>query len=396
LERGKFLLRTGFVIAVAGGVVRVAGDLWAGLGEREAVPAVGWCVVGLGLTVMLSGMLGRRRAAVLRRKPVPVLRVLVRENGEAETEVFAADDLAALRPLFTITTSERRAEDGEDGEEDGEDGEDDEEIRELLDRLADDRDGPLREVVLYGVPHDGAEVVLLAAAEEGEPPVVEESWGPVRPLTGPAMRRRAADERGKAAREARNEEACRAAAEAVAERAGRAEAWDVRRWRAGWPDRFTVALAVLYLPSFWGDSGWWRYVSGPLLALAAAFLLPRRLAWRITADREGLWFNGFRRPRLLAWDEIRNVRCEGIELKVVGKPASFEEWRVHSPRWPWLERRLGVVHPYQRTAAEIVAMWRDPALRPGGSADERDRGRALWPLGAVIGVVGMALVIFLP
>ncbi|MFJ8107043.1 hypothetical protein [Streptomyces sp. NPDC096132] len=65
-------------------------------------------------------------------------------------------------------------------------------------------------------------------------------------------------------------------------------------------------------------------------------------------------------------------------------------------RRPWLERRLGLTHPYERTAAEIEAMWRDPELRPAGVSDVRQRGRALWPLGVVIGMVGVAAVLFLP
>ncbi|MFI6035153.1 hypothetical protein ACIBBD_13495 [Streptomyces sp. NPDC051315] len=403
LERGAFLFWSGAATVVVGGLLGATAGLWAGGGERPAVAAC-WCVVGLGLTVVLSAGLGRHRAAGLRRAPVPVLRVLVRDNSDADAEVFAADDVAALRPLFTVATFQTRAEDadadrddGEDGAEDDDDAEDDEEILKLLRGGADGWTGPLREAVLYGVPHDGAEVVLLAAAEEeGAPPVVEASVGPVRPVTGPAARRRAVQERRKAVEEARRQERHRAVAAALAGRAGPTGTPDVRRWRAGWADAFTVLVAVLYLTSVWADSGGWRYVYGVLLALAAALVLPRRLAWRITADREGLWFNTLRRPRLLEWDRIRDVRCQGVTLKVVGKPASFAEWRVHTPRWPWLERRLGVLHPYERTAAEIAALWRDPALRPTATADARQRGRALWPVGVVAGVVTLALAVLLP
>ncbi|MGQ4333765.1 hypothetical protein [Streptomyces hayashii] len=66
-----------------------------------------------------------------------------------------------------------------------------------------------------------------------------------------------------------------------------------------------------------------------------------------------------------------------------------------SPRWPWLERRLGATHPYERTAAEITVLWRDPAARPAGQADARQRGRALWPLGVAVGVLGTAAVFLL-
>ncbi|QJT03696.1 hypothetical protein G9272_28285 [Streptomyces asoensis] len=401
-ERGTFLLWSGLVTVVAGGSLYATAGLWDLAEDRQAVPAAGWCLAGLGLTVLLSSALARRRAVGLRWAPVPVLRVLVRENGDVETEVFAADDLAALRPLFTVSTVELagRAEgdDDDDDDDENEDNADDESLRELISRIDDERAGPLREAVLYGAPYDGAEVVFLAAADKaGEPPVVEASVGPVRPVTGVAFRWRARTEKGKALREARQEALRGAAAAVVAERIGQeAAAVGVRRWRAGWADWFAVGLVLLFVSLYWEDSGWWRYGYALVATLLAALLLPRRIAWRVTADREGLWFNGLGGTRHLAWDHVRAVECEGVRLRIHGRQASFEEWRVASPRWPWLESRFGLVHPYERTAAEITAMWRDPAARPADLADERQRGRALWPLGLVIGIVGTATVALLP
>ncbi|MCX4764591.1 hypothetical protein OG562_27225 [Streptomyces sp. NBC_01275] len=406
-RRGAFLYGAGLVTVLVGGVLYASAGLWEQTDDWQAVPAVGGCVTGLGLTLLLSALLARRRAAALRRGPVPVLRVLLRENTDLETEVFAADDVAALRPLFTVATTESDeddedddSEDGEEGEEgsgDGEDEDDDEELRELFDRIDEGRSGPLREAVLYGTPYDGAELVFLAAAEMAdEPPGIEVSVGPVRPVTEWAVRRRVVAEKGRSVREAHYEKRRRAAAEAVAERARDEGPVEVRRWGAGWADWFAVALAVLWGFNFWEDSGWWRYASGLGLTLIAALLLPRRLAWRITADSAGLWFNGFRRTGHIAWDDIRVVRCTGVELKIDSKRASFEEWSVHTPRWPWLEHRLGVLHPYERTAAELAAMWQDPALRPVGTVDARRRGGLLWPLGVVFGAVGLAVVLFLP
>ncbi|MFI1923026.1 MULTISPECIES: hypothetical protein [unclassified Streptomyces] len=405
-ERGTFLLWSGLVTVVAGGALYATAGLWDLAEDRQVVPAAGWCLAGLGLTVLFSAVSARRRAVGLRGVPVPVLRVLVRENGDVETEVFAADDLAALRPLFTVSTIEvdGRADDDEDDEDrDGTEGDadaaDDESLRELISRIDDERAGPLREAVLYGAPYDGAEVVFLAAAEKaGEPPVVEASVGPVRPVTALAHRSRARTERRKAFREARQEELRGAAAAVVgAEPTGpKADLVKVRRWRAGWADWVAVGLVLLFLPIYWEDSGWWRYGYGLVATLLAALLLPRRIAWRVTADHEGLWFNGLSGPRHLAWDHVRAVECEGARLRIHGRQASFEEWRVASPRWPWLETRFGLLHPHERTAAEITAMWRQPEARPAGLADGRDRGRALWPLGIVIGVVGAAAVILLP
>lgn len=270
-ERGTFLLWSGLVTVVAGGILYATADLWDLAEDRQVVPAAGWCLSGLGLTVLLSAALARRRAVGLRRAPVPVLRVLVRENHEVETEVFAADDVGALRPLFTVSTTELDGgtADGDDDDEadaaaDTADTADDEDVRELISRIDDERAGPLREAVLYGAPYDGAEVVFLAAADKaGEPPVLEASVGPVRPVTDVAFRRRARAERGKALREARQEELRGAAAAVVvAERTDRKAApVKVRRWRAGWADWFAVGLVLLFLAYYWeGSSGWWRYV----------------------------------------------------------------------------------------------------------------------------------------
>ncbi|MEU3780059.1 hypothetical protein [Streptomyces sp900129855] len=414
--RGTFLMWSGLGTVAAGGVLHATVGLWDGAGDRQGVPAAGWCLAGVGLTMLLSAALGRRRAADLRRAPVPVLRVLVRENADAETEVFAADDLAARRPLFTVSTAALgRAPGAGKGEGEGGGGggdvdvdfdvdggdEDDAELRELIERVDAERVGPLREAMLYGAPYDGAEVVFLAAAAKaGRRPVVETSLGPVRPMTEASFRRWARGERAKAAREARLEERHRAAAAfaaaVVADRGGLETAVRVRRWRAGWADWFAVVLVVLFLAFYWDAAGWWRDVFGLCLTLVAALMGPRRLLWRITADRAGLWFNELRGTGHLAWEDIRAVECEGVRLRIRGRQASFEEWRVASPRWRWLERRLGVLHPYERTAAEITAMWRDPAVRPVGEADERQRGRALWPLGVVIGALGVAAVFLLP
>ncbi|WP_329412993.1 hypothetical protein OG802_22205 [Streptomyces sp. NBC_00704] len=415
--RGTFLLWAGLGLAAAGGALRAVTGAWDGPGGRQAVAAAGWCLAGLGLTVLVSAALARHRAVGPRRGPVPVLRVLARVNGDLETEVFAADDLAARRPLFTVSTAdgrgapdhrvearadetdegnegdEARGADRTGGDEPAESAESAEsaELRELRELVGGGRVGPLREAVLYGAPFDGAEVVLLAAAAKaGAPPVVETSLGPVRPVTEAALRRRERNERVRAVREGRREERREAAvalAAAAVEQAGPEALGRVRRWRAGWADRLLVVPAALVLALLADDSVWRGVLSGIAATLIAALVLPRRLAWRITADRDGLWFNGLLGARRLAWEHVRAVEGEGGRLRIRATRASFDEWRAHSLHWPWLERRLGVVHPYERAAAEITVLWRDPATRPTSQADERLRGRALWPLAIVVGAL---------
>ncbi|MFF5535056.1 hypothetical protein ACFY71_21650 [Streptomyces cinerochromogenes] len=392
LARGRFLLVCGGVL-LACGLAAVAVVPAPPPDPSEAarvLPALAWLVAGQGLATLVSGLLGRRRAAALRAAPAPVLRVLVREGADGDTEVFAADDTAALRPLFRVAVTEA-------GDKEG----DDRELDDFLARVDREGPGPLREALMYGVPCDGAEILLLTAAEAADgPPVVERSSGPVRPLSEATVRRLLAAEKRRAAREASHAELRRAAGETVA-RERKPETRDggpagIRQWRAGLLDRLRALLLVLWAGVvFWGDTGGWRYALGALAGFVGALWLPHWVAWRITADREGLWLGGLRGPRLLPWDEIRTVDCTGTELKLDSRRASFTSWSAHAPRWPWLERRFGLLHPYERTAAEITALWRDPSLRPSVSADRGQRGRPLWPLALVPAVAWAAALLFL-
>jgi hypothetical protein len=115
-----------------------------------------------------------------------------------------------------------------------------------------------------------------------------------------------------------------------------------------------------------------------------------------TADSEGLWFNGFRRAQHIAWDHIRVVECKGTELKVDSRRISFDEWSVVGLRWPRLERKFGYIHRYERTAAELTAMWQEPGYRPLVEAGERERGRLLWPLGVLVALAWTAALFLLP
>ncbi|MCX5331770.1 hypothetical protein [Streptomyces sp. NBC_00140] len=394
-RRGKLLTWFGLAVTAAG----AAGAATFGLGDGHVLAATGLYVIGLGLTAVLSGLLGRRRAGVLRGAPAPVLRVLVRENADVDTEVYAADDLGALRPLFTVSMSEPEDE-GEPFFEKADDDFDEEaaeaEMREALDRIDDEEPGPLREAVLYGTPYDGAEILLVSADEEpGEPPLIERSQGPVRPLSDRFGRSRIVGEKRAGTRKTAYRELGRLAAEAAVAQLGSGA---VRRWRAGWLDRLTAVVVILwFLPIALDESGWfWRYVLVGSVALGGALLLSDRLGWTITADREGLWFNGLRRIHHIAWDDIRVVRCKGAELKIDSRRAGFPTWTMHGTRWPKLELRRGWLHPYERTAAEITAMWEDPALRPTVSATERERGRPLWPLALAQLVVFTAALVLLP
>ncbi|WP_086785656.1 hypothetical protein [Streptomyces caniscabiei] len=416
VRRGRFLMGFGCLLTVVGAGVLSTVSGWDVATDRHEVTLVLWFMVGWGLTSLLSGWLGRRRAASLRGAPVPVLRVLVRDGADGDAEVFAADDVDALRPLFTVATEEWYADDDADEDEDADEGEAGEE-REggeardaLLDAVDDDDDqpGPLREAVLYGLPHDGAEIVIVSAAEtpqepvdaeaaQGDAPVelvVESSGGPVRPLSDRTVRHRAAAQRARAKRHTVHEEL---RATAVTESRARLgdEPVSLRRWRAGWADWaaalfMTVAMAAVGLY----PDGLKQYVLGGVVGLLGILTLPQMLTWRITADRSGLWLSGWGRPRHVEWDDLATVRCAGAVLTVDSRRASFPAWSVRAERWRWLERKLRLVHPYERTAAEITAMWREPALRPEG--EYAGRRMPLWPLSAVLAVVWAVVLVLVP
>ncbi len=386
VRRGRFLYPLGLVVLALGVLTGATSGLWAMADDRRGVWAAASFVAGLGATALASGWFGRRRSLGLRRAPAPVLRVLVRDDAQGSTEVYAADDLAAVRPLFTVELASFDGDSDEDDEQVGADGEETEDdAAEKLERLRaavdDDTPGPVREAVLYGTPFDGAEVLVVSADEDPDlPPLTEWSSGPVRPLTPSAGRRRIEREK---AREAQTRQLEEHARELAGERAPVA----VRRWRAGWLD---WASAVLLLG--WG--GWlcWAWFIGsgtPLWDLAIVLMfglygavrVPAKLAWRITADRRGLWVTGLRGPRHVPWEDLRSVRCRSFELKLRWRG---DDWAVVAPRWPRLQHSRGLIHPYDALAAELTAMRTDPALRPTGESTAPERGRPLWPIAVVL------------
>ncbi|MFF0199251.1 hypothetical protein [Streptomyces sp. NPDC005017] len=395
VRRGRFMTGAGVLVVVGAALLFAFQDAWDLAEDRQAVPAVAAGVLGLGLTVLLSGLLARSRAGALRTAPVPVLRVLVREGADMDTEVFAAADGAALRPLFTVGTALLEEDDEDDGEH-LDDGDKDEEaaareFQDLLDRIDEEQPGPLREAVLYGVPYDGAEIVLVSAAETpGEPPVTEASTGPVRPLSEHAARRRAT----RATRAAADERADRERLDALT---ASVTGGRVRRWRAG-PRDWAMGLVALFLaPNVIVDeSGLWRWIPGLVVGLLGVSALPHIVAWRVTADRDGLWFDGMKGPRHVAWEHLRVVKAVGSELKIDSTRRDFVEWTLFSPRWRRLERRLGRVHRLDRMAAEIDALWKDEARRPAEPAAARHRGRTLWPYAVATALVWTALLFLVP
>ncbi|MFF5001190.1 hypothetical protein ACFY3G_00045 [Streptomyces phaeochromogenes] len=389
LLRGRFLFPVGLTVLGLGVLTGATAGLWGTPDDERGSWVVAIYLAGLAVTALASAWLGRHRALALRRAPAPVLRVLVRDDAQGTTEVYAADDLAAVRPLFTVDLTSYDGEEADDEDED-EDDADDEELERLLDAVDDDTPGPVREAVLYGAPFDGAELVVVSADEDpDQPPLTEWSTGPVRPLSPSAGMRRAAKEK---AREEQNRQLEEQARELVVDR----PPVPVRRWRAGWLDWLAAALLVLWGTWFVGmwfsESGapLWKLALLGVLGLYGVVRVPMKLAWRITADRSGLWVTGLRGPRHVPWDDFRSVRRQSFELKLRWRG---DNWSVAAPRWAWFERRQGLVHPYDALAAELTAMRTDPALRPTGESTAPERGRPLWPLVVLLGLVWAAVLV---
>ncbi|MEV2197045.1 hypothetical protein AB0I02_39625 [Streptomyces phaeochromogenes] len=394
LRRGRFLLPVGLTVLGLGVLTGATAGLWGTPDDQRGSWVVAIYLAGLAVTALASAWLGRHRALALRRAPAPVLRVLVRDDAQGTTEVYAADDLAAVRPLFTVDLTSYDGEEPDDDEDDDEDDADgevgDEELERLLDAVDDDTPGPVREAVLYGAPFDGAELVVVSADEDpDQPPLTEWSTGPVRPLSPSAGMRRAAKEKAREEQSRQLEEQTR---ELVVDR----PPVPVRRWRAGWLDWLAAALLVLWGAWFVGlwlsESGapLWKLALLGVLGLYGVVRVPMKLAWRITADRSGLWVTGLRGPRHVPWDDFRSVRRQSFELKLRWRG---DNWSVAAPRWAWFERRQGLVHPYDALAAELTAMRTDPALRPTGESTAPERGRPLWPLVLVLGLVWAAVLV---
>ncbi|WUR80523.1 hypothetical protein OG967_17600 [Streptomyces phaeochromogenes] len=394
LRRGRFLLPVGLTVLGLGVLTGATAGLWGTPDDQRGSWVVAIYLAGLAVTALASAWLGRHRALALRRAPAPVLRVLVRDDAQGTTEVYAADDLAAVRPLFTVDLTSYDGEEPDEDEDDDEDDADgeagDEELERLLDAVDDDTPGPVREAVLYGAPFDGAELVVVSADEDpDQPPLTEWSTGPVRPLSPSAGMRRAAKEKAREEQSRKLEEQAR---ELVVDR----PPVPVRRWRAGWLDWLAAALLVLWGAWFVGlwlsESGapLWKLALLGVLGLYGVVRVPMKLAWRITADRSGLWVTGLRGPRHVPWDDFRSVRRQSFELKLRWRG---DNWSVAAPRWAWFERRQGLVHPYDALAAELTAMRTDPALRPTGESTAPERGRPLWPLVLLLGLVWAAVLV---
>ncbi|WP_156723477.1 hypothetical protein [Streptomyces apocyni] len=408
----------------------ISGAPWARL-VAEPYDASGWQLLLLGaalpgLAFLSNGIDGRRRRTRLNAGPLPVLRVLVREGDTADTYVYAADDLAGEHPIFRVYTArvddptdDEHGEHGEHGDSEG--GRADHAATEAVAAFAAafrnlESSEPLREAVLYGSPHTGGELTLVATDDDEV--VVECSAAPVRTPrafagllpsgtgaklpTGPGPgddhrdRDPAPEAPGRERTRMRSPEET-AASITPTERP--------QRWSAGPVGRAGgVLMLVVETAVIWGllnDPDGFRlsWVFALAFLPTAVNAIAVALNWRITADRSGLWVAGAWRVRHITWADLDRAEHtgDGIVLHARAPQPGKDAVRVSliCAGWPWLERRLGADTVSLRAVEEIRALHTYPALRPTEDSAPGDQGMPLGPLAVVATVVWAAVVLLL-
>ncbi|GAB3179499.1 hypothetical protein GCM10027162_32090 [Streptomyces incanus] len=376
----------------------VDGD-WAAL-VAEPYDAFGWELLVLGgsvagLAFLANGVDGRMRSERLRRGPLPVLRVLVREGeDDGRTWVFAADDPEGLRPILHFHSLYAfEEEENEDENEDGRDAGDGpagvvelDKVTEIL--QSEDPHPPLREAVLYGVPYAGAEVAFVAREDADDPEVsVECSVTAVKPAV-PGWKERGARRRGRKNPQRPVDEIA----------AGMTPTTGPRVWTAhGFSRAVGLGLLLMQGGGIWAalDEGlswtWlWPAVGLPWLVTAVA----TALTWRITADRDGLWVTGAWRVRRIPWSGITSVRHSDDSIRIDRAKDSPVELSLTG--WAWLERRLGREPRAGRAVEEVRALLLRPELRPLEEAPTGRQGMAVGPPLVALSVLwGVAVLLLL-
>ncbi|MEV6317865.1 hypothetical protein [Streptomyces sp. NPDC051776] len=404
LTRGIVLIPTGVVLCAAGAAAfRYAGN---GAAPFDMVEFSSWQLVGTaiaasGVSVLTYAVSARRKASGLRRGPVPVLKVRIQEDVEADTWVYAADDPEGRDPLFSCVVAQ------ESDDDDGDEDDDDE-----LSADAEHADGSAehepsspeeaaarlrtltrpREAVLFGLPCARAEVALVSATTGGEL-ITEYTFQAVRPARS--------SRRTPAAPLARDDEALDALLggsvdttqqlEAVAATLRTAARLAPREEPAHWGPRladrafgllslfFVIAVLGSYLND--QDFPWWYALLviflGSVLTMAAGML-----NWRATADRDGLWLTGAWRVHHLSWDQLGVARYDNGELRVNARGEGVV-WRLRVAPSRFWRRRESEGDPGRRAADEVTAMRVHPQLRPSRSSTRRERG---WPVAPLIAV----------
>ncbi|MFF3886881.1 hypothetical protein [Streptomyces sp. NPDC001914] len=415
--------RTGSVVTVLedGSWRRLASEPYDAMGPQFVVLAAGLP----GLSLLVTGLLARRRAAALRRGPVPVLRVLERMDDDGVVWIYAGDDPAGRRPVLGasfVADAPGTAEHGPADPEDAEHGPehpkgaehgsvhltDGEYASAFADDAADDADGDRDrdgdgdrdgeqgegreyglkewfrvagrpgEAVLFGSPHDGGELLLVTTPRDGEPAVLRTS-GPVRML-------RPGDEPVCAPQPEADiaTGGVRGAATTVPATlitTGRPLSWGpnaLARVGGAVVTLIVVANVAFNARDLVTDGIGVKEVLFTLVLLSWLGLAAELLNWRVTADSSGVWLTGWRKVRHVPWDRlgpVRYMKDGSVETRLPDGTG----WRLSGLGVSKLERRLGFNPSCARMAEEVNALRHHPELRPTEPASRRARGLPLGP-----------------
>ncbi|MFI5755479.1 hypothetical protein [Streptomyces sp. NPDC051569] len=361
----------------------VSGD-WRRL-ATEPYDAFGWQLLIIaaavpGLSLLAVGALARGRSAALRRRPVPVLRVLERLDRNANTRVYAADDRLGNWPLFVFPAiADLPKKDREESRDDDHEPE---------------YDTRLHEAVMYGSPREGGELVLATTTQDGSPLTIR-SAGRIRNsrhIPKPSADSRRARSRRARSLRARQDLALVHRTAASMEPTVRPVRWKGRRRSrcAALPFALLLAGQVFWLPSELTTGDYFHAALALLAPLFTISMTAGSFNWRITADASGLWLTHAWGVRHVPWEELTAVIHGGrhSSIRVVGtrEPSPL----LRTPCWPWLERRLKNPPCHVRAVEEINAMRVHPELRPTGESAPRERGRPAGPVLVVLCALGVA------
>ncbi|WP_431949563.1 PH domain-containing protein [Actinacidiphila sp. bgisy167] len=283
---------------------------------------------GAAVSLLLSGVLTAARAAALRRGAAPALRVFVRGGGGGSA--VHPFDGADGEPVLTYASSAYRG-------------------------------APRGEAVLYGLPCEGAELVLLGTTTKGRA-VVETTVAPARPWSPSHPQDR--DRRAHA--EHRRKAEAEIAEAAAAMGPGAAPA----RWDGGPAVRIAGALGLLcevlcVAAVVRGGPSWWQWALMVPGAAALASELLSVVLWRVTADATGLRVRRHARTRHVPWETVTRVVLTREGVLFVRRTTGADDVRLGAVSFPASGRFRGRPTRPARAAAELTAMVRDPALRPG-------------------------------
>ncbi|WNZ10171.1 hypothetical protein [Streptomyces sp. 11x1] len=358
----------------------------------EPYDAFGWqllvLVAGLpGLSLLMVGVLARRRAAALRRAPVPALRVLERTDHEGRTWVYAADDTAGRTALFSCLCTTTLREDDEPADRTEAEGQHEHEVEDCS------VDTRLHEAVLLGALYEGGELVLITTDHAGDP-IVLRTVGPVRlPRTGkePLLDAPGVTDTDSDTTEP-EKQAWTDRIAATLTPTGRPVRWGpgpVSRTAglaltAGVATGLSLAAQDLATDGF--DWGLLPFLGLSILINLAAILLN----WRVIADSTGLWLTGAWTVRHVPWEQLRAAKYTdegGVEIH----RSDGDAWRLTGMGERRLERRLRLRPSYARMTEEVTALHAHPQLRPTEPSTPREHGLPLGPF--LLLLVGLAITV---